>query len=194
MVLPFCFTRLMTIKTYGFIVILLSSCSINGNLKGLYSNLKKTKKENPALIGNANSSVSICQLSAARSNTKVVLTNGSDLRKCAGLYDQVLVYFWQPNCHGKYCYSLNGIQDFCTKRQIELFVVAEYFDSQRMLAPNTLDRPIFGIDTKYYKSNLTKRYLSKFVAELTARDERDKNFVLFKQGAFVKFFHEIDSL
>lgn len=173
------------------IILFLSSCSINGNLKGLLSNYKKTKKEEPQLIVKLGQADSLIHLSYVK---QVVLINGKQLKQALAQYEDAVVYFWQPNCHSKYCYALNLAQKYCEDRKIEFFVVAQYFDARKMTKNYELKRPIFGIDINYYHTNFTTKYVSRFSSDLTGSEDFSGNFAQFKAGNFRRFVTEIDSL
>ena len=177
--------------------ILLNSCgfiSINGSLQGITSYYDSTIEINPNLITRLNDSISICDIEPSDS-IKVVLTNGKEIKKCIAQYDKAIVYIWSPYCSSKYCYSPTLLQYECDKNNIELFIVAEYFDSKKMTVNYSLNKPIFGIDIKYYKSNLTSKYLSKFIFDLTLEEkEVTKDLIYFNNGNYIKSFRDIDDL
>lgn len=127
-------------------------------------------------------------------STRVYLTNGKELKECMAAFDDAIVFIWQPYCHGQFCYSLNALQERCSEKHIELYIVAEYYDNAKMKMNYTINRPIYGIDTKYYKTNLTSKYLSKFLVELTGTDQMKGNFVRFKKGEFSSSFKSIEEL
>ncbi len=56
------------------------------------------------------------------------------------------------------------------------------------------ERPIFGIDTKYYRTNLTSKYLRKFRNEQTNTSVPNGHFLMFKNGSFYKTFSDIEDI
>ena len=176
---------------YFSICFLTTSCSINGNFQGLFSYYKKTVKDNPNLIDK--SPASICETRLAMAHN-VIIANGIKLKQCVNRSANVLVYVWSPNCKSGYCYSLNAIQTKCDEKNIELYIVAEYYDGKKMQLDYHLRRSIIGIDTKYYKTNLTSKYLSKFINDLTSKSDIHNRFLYFTNGILSKSFDSIDSI
>lgn len=170
----------------------LISCKIEGNLKGLFSNYKNTKSLSPNLIVSSDKT-SYCDSTFLDSNL-VVLINHSELLECIQRHDNSIVYIWKPNCHGNYCYSPKLIQQKCKEHKITLFLVAEYFDSEKMSFNYHIEKPILGIDTHYYKTNLTSKYLKRFILGLTNQENIHNDFLRFKNGEFIESFQFIDSI
>ena len=88
-----------------------------------------------------------------------------------------MVFIWRPNCHGKYCLSPEIVQRVCDEKGIELFVVAEYFDNEKISISYDIKRPVFGIDVNYYKCNQTSKYLAKFKFDLTGKNTENGEFI-----------------
>lgn len=124
----------------------------------------------------------------------IIIMNGIELKSCLSLKRKSLVYIWQPNCHGKFCYSLKMIQDFCNQKNYDFFVVAEYYDLTAMKTQTSLTNSIIGIDTKYYKTNLTNKYLRKFLTDLTNSSDVYNNFFLFEKGIYMKSLNTMDEV
>jgi hypothetical protein len=168
-----------------FISLLFAGCSIQGSFRGLYSYYNKTKKENPNLLSHLNASDAVCDLTE-KSTPQVYVINGIALKKCLSGLENALVYVWKPNCKSALCYPIEVIQQKCGTKNIDLFIVAEYYDAAQMNHAYDLSRPIFGIDTKFYGSNLTNKYLSRFIRDLTGRkDSTDTFYYHFNKGRLV---------
>lgn len=178
-----------------FLIFLCASCSISikGSFRGLYSYYKTTKKESPDLLVKADTIQSICDLKQS-TPSKVYVINAEQLKKCIGQYDKAAVFIWNINCKGSYCYSPDLLQQYCNDKNIELFIVAKYYDSKPMQFKYNIERPIFGIDIKYYRSSLTSKYLSKFTEELTASKDILGGFMYFEKGIFKDSFKDIKAL
>ncbi|MCE7923271.1 MAG: hypothetical protein DYG98_09450 [Haliscomenobacteraceae bacterium CHB4] len=89
------------------------------------------------------------------------------------------------------------MQEYCNKNNVELFIVAEYYDYSNMILNPSIKRPIFGIDCNYYSTNLTKKYMSRFLIDLTGEKITAENnyFFLFSNGCLIdksKSLEEID--
>lgn len=167
------------------------SCSVKGNFRGLYSYYDKTKAEYPELLINTYSD--ICQVKATEP-AKIYVINGKSIADCIISYDNAVVYIWKPKCTGRYCYPLNTIQKMCDENNIELFIVAEYYDSKTMRQNHFIKRPVFGIDTKYYNSSLTSKYLTDFKEDVTSKKGISNSFISFRKGVYYTSFNTIDSL
>ncbi len=174
------------------VCLILSSCRIKGNFQGLYSYYEKSKKNNPNLFVIPEPTNSICTLN--RDNVgKIYLTNGKALKNCLENKKNVIVYIWGPKCKSKICYPLETLQQISVENEIELYIVAEYYDNELMEAEYNLKNPILGIDTKYYNSNLTSKYLSEFISDLTNNDYIENKFYVFKDGLFQNSYESIEN-
>ena len=175
------------------IFILFSSCAIKGNFEGLYSYYNRVKSRNPALFVNAESDSSFCNREQLKAG-KVYIVTGSRLRECLKNKKFGIVYIWGPKCSSKMCLPLELIEQKCNNMKIDLFVVAQYYDSESMSLKYNLKSPILGIDTNYYNSNLTSNYLPKFIQELTFKKGIEDKFLFFVDGTFLKSNNSIDDI
>ncbi|GGW75501.1 hypothetical protein DFQ11_1254 [Winogradskyella epiphytica] len=169
-----------------------TSCGIKGGFQGLYSYYNKSKKINPNLFIIPDPLKTICELTKS-DTAKVYLINGKDLKKCLDKKQDVIVYIWGPKCKSKICYPLDILQEMCNENNIELYIVAEYYDVKLMEINYNIENPIFGINTKYYDSNLTSKYLTEFIKDLTLQDNIENRFFHFKQGNFINSFESIEN-
>ncbi|MCJ7934711.1 MAG: hypothetical protein MUW56_14060 [Chryseobacterium sp.] len=178
--------KLFTILLSAIFLCSLNSCKINGNFKGLYSYYETTKKENPGLfIKNDNK---ICSLKYSKN---IFIINGKSLKDCLQEDDKSLVYIWGPKCSSKVCIPLSSVQEYCTRKNIRLYIVAEYFDSEMMNKEYAIERPILGIDTEYYKTNLTKKYLTAFINDIAQTNYSEKRYLYFEKGELKDVQEEI---
>lgn len=174
------------------LLVLLTSCKIEGSFGGLYSCYKTTNKIHPDLIAASQPDQTICAVT--HSDSAVVYpVNGLQIKNCIGQSD-ALVYIWKPNCSSSFCYSPTLLQARANAMHAELFIVAEYYDYDKMSVPYKLQRPIMGIDTKHYGSNLTSKYLSRFLKDLTGEKEAEGSLLYFKHGVYQGAYRSIDSL
>jgi len=173
-------------------ILLLTSCSIHGNFEGLYSYYNITKSRIPDVLIQPDSTFQICSLVNTK-QPRVYLANGSRLKECVSNHDAV-VYIWKPKCASNLCYSLNALQDKCKTIHKDLFIVAECYDADMMSLTYNIDRPILGIDTRYYRSERTARYLSRFLFDLTSHYAVNGRVLYFKNGVFTQSCHSVDSL
>ena len=170
-----------------------AGCSIQGTFQGLYSYYSRTKSKNPDLLIKPDTFTSICGISKPDS-PRVYLINGIDLKNCLKDKEKVLIYIWAPKCKGRFCYSLNSLQAKCDLKGISLFIVAEYYDSKLMQVNYKTEKPIFGIDVGYYNSNRTSQYLSKFIYDLTFKENMTGRFIYLENGLFKKSFEAIEEI
>lgn len=174
-----------------FLILVLNSCKINGNFKGLYSYYDSSKAKKPNLFVKTDFNTPICKLQP-KELPQVHLINGLQLKSCLEKNDTTLVYIWTPQCKSKVCYPLNVIQEEAKKHNTELFIVAEYYDADLMDRSYTIEHPILGIDTKYYNSNLTTTYLTAFKKDLGCDDLKNQGrYILFCKGRIVKILDDI---
>lgn len=184
---------------FVFAAAIFSSCSFNGTLQGLFSYYNKTKQDSEINFVEF-SSFEDCKKLLSDS-ASILVANGKEIKNCLSKYQNSVVYIWTPKCKGKYCYSLNLLQETCNQKGYELFIVAEYFDAYYMSKYYEITHPIIGIDVKFYKTNLTSKYLSKFIFELTdgkykydIKNDSYCNFLCFANGELKKTIMSIEEL
>lgn len=175
------------------LALFLTSCSIHGSFQGLYSYYYQTRSKAPDLLKTPEPGTSVCKI-AATPEPKVIVTDGKRLRECITGMNDVVFYLWKPKCTSGFCYSLNAVQAKCDSMHEELFIVGEYYDYELMSRSYRLSRPLLGIDTKYYGSNVTSKYLPSFLSDLTGMEHVAGRFIQFRNGAFVQSCSSIDSL
>ena len=161
-------------------------CSIHGSLQGLYSYYEKTAAISPDLIQKATDPV--CTLRQPE-KPAVFVVNGKELRMCLEPFEDALVYIWTPKCHSDKCVPLDYLQAYTDKKDVELFIVAEYYDYKTMSTHYNIERPIFGIDCAYYGTQLVNKYVTGFMEDLMngkgSGKEDYERFYLFKAGKMV---------
>ncbi|MBK8487000.1 MAG: hypothetical protein WAU21_04160 [Chitinophagales bacterium] len=173
---------------------LFSACQINGTSQGLIGYYNKTKDLSPDLLVEDYPEENLCNVKND-SVPQIYIVNGIALKKCISQSSEALLYIWSPHCKGKYCYSFDLLQEYCTNKKLELFIVAEYYDYDLMNKNYIIDKPIFGIDTKHYHTQFTSQYRSKFIFDLTQQNQYFQgNFFYFQEGIFIKSVENLDSL
>lgn len=175
---------------------LISSCSINGSFQGLSSYYNKTKKENPNLFIKTKSVDSISG-KFSKINDFVFITDGLTLKKCLNNEQKSIVYVWGSKCKSKICYPLETIQNYCKKNGYSLFIISEYYDTDSMNTKYNLERNILAVDTKYYNTNLTTKYLSLFFKDVDYKliyNEIENRYLYFEKDKFVNDYNSIYEL
>lgn len=182
-----------------FFYLFINSCgliTINGSFQGLYSYYKSTKSKCPNLFVKYNDSIINYNL-RNKDNLRIILITGIELNKCLSKHNNSVVYIWSPNCRSKFCPSLDILQKKCNDTQLELFIVSETFDVNMIQQKHKTIKMLFGINTEYYKTNLTSRYKPKFLKELEKANKKDNTFnrlFYFKNGEFIKSVFTIEDI
>ncbi len=174
--------------------VMLSACliSLDGSMGGLVSRRSTVAKEHPTFI--LNEYPPLCELNYSDYEGHILAATGQQLAKCIDASPAALLYLWQPNCKAEACVSLSVAQDFADAHNLDLFVVAEYYDYERTVLAHQVNRPIIGINTQQYKSNKTKKYLKRFYADLGIKQEEMNRFVVFVYGEASHFASSLDML
>jgi len=149
--------------------------------------------ENPSLYVADDKINFICEIKKT-DTPKVYVVNGNDIKKCISTKKKSIVYIWGPKCKSKICFPLELLQQKCNTKKIDLYIIAEYYDNELMNFNYNINNPIFGIDTKFYKSDLTSTYLTKFIYELTSTNVKENRYLYFENGKFINSFNFIDEI
>ena len=89
------------------------------------------------------------------------------------------------------------MQSTCDLKNIELYIVAEYYDSEKMKIKYNIKRPIIGIDTEYYKTSLTSKYVNRFLNDIDSNikwNDFSNRCLYFENGKFIKSYESIYSV
>jgi hypothetical protein len=172
----------------------LTACTINASFRGLFSYYKTTKKESPHLLSYPKNTTEVCAKQDTAAIT-VVVVNGLALKECIKQHDKAILYEWAANCHSPVCYPLEAVQRACNEKNIPLYIVAQYYETAKMSKKYDIAQPIYGIDVKYYKTNLTKKYLTRFYKDLGISYTIELGRInYFEKGEYVCSFSDIDSI
>lgn len=177
-------------------IVLFFCCScigISGELKGLYSYQNKTNKLYPGLLVIQQPDAQLCTISKT-DIPQIIISNGKQLRECMMRSERAVLYVWQPLCSSEFCYAINVVQRECNKKNIDLYIVAEYYDGPTMNQDYQIERPLFGIDIDFYRSSLCDVYIPKFMNDLIGRSDRDNKFVEFRNGSYTRTFDRLEQL
>ncbi|GAB5558200.1 MAG: hypothetical protein SchgKO_24130 [Schleiferiaceae bacterium] len=129
----------------------------------------------------------------------VVIANGKELRSILAPNRTSVVYLWSPRCKSDLCYSIRAIEKLAKEKDFDLYVVAEYYDAEKMKEVHPQHHPILGIDVKYYHTDYTSKYLRLFLDDLTL-DQFEKqrnakiNFLVFEGNQYVKNIVSLEEL
>jgi hypothetical protein len=172
--------------TLLLLALLFSSCGLihfEPTINGLYSRYDKTNEAYPGLLVKTDTTTTVCNLQYTE-EPKVYVVNGLQLKECLSNHDDAIVYIWDAHCTSKECYSPSLLQKYCDKKNVELYVVTEYYDGADLVQFYEINRPIFGIDTKYYKADFIEKYVARFEADLNAEDKETGRMLYFKKGEY----------
>ncbi len=178
---------------FWFFTLSFSSCSIKGSFQGLYSYYDKTNLRAPNLIQKP--LLPVCSL--IQQDTPVVfMVSGIEIKNCLEHFEKSLVYIWKPKCSSEICISPIVLEKYCKSKNIELFIVAEYYDYENMTLNFPIKRPIFGVDCHHYSSHLTKKYISMFLSDLIGKKTQyeENQFYLFNYGCLVDISNSLERL
>ena len=176
------------------LVLFCFSCvTFNAEFKGLYGYQDKTNKLYPGLLVRPNTDVQICNISKT-DKPEVIISNGKQLRECMLRSERAVLYVWNPLCSSKLCYAINVVQRECSKKKIDLYIVAEYYDGPTMNQDYQIERPLFGIDVDFYQSSFCDKYIPKFMNDLIGTPSRDNKFIEFRNGSYTRTFDRLEEL
>ncbi len=72
-----------------------------------------------------------------------------------------------------------------------------YYDYSKMAVDYNLVRPVFGVDTEFYRTNLTDRYMKRFRENLfngELMEEEKPRFVLFHSDSLIATSQDLEEL
>lgn len=176
----------------GF-TILMSSCSFQGTLQGLFPYQRTYVKEAPHLFTYTDD---CSPHSLDYTPQSVLILNGETLRECMS-EEKTLIHTWKPNCSAKACFPLEIIQDVCDDLNIKLYIVAEYYDVDKMIMNYNIEHKLMAIDNGYYRTVFVDSQLKKFFSDLTkVKDFKDirNNYFLFENREFIGSYNDLDTL
>jgi hypothetical protein len=157
-----------------FIILLLASaCQIE--IRGLVSNSQRAKKEAPEFIQSLDYSTSVGTANY-REEQPVRVVQAKDIKACITRQSKILIYQWAPHCKSNGCYLPDVLQTWCTENEVDLYLIAEYYDWAYLLKPYGLEKPILMVDHKYYTTTWINGYFSKFYQELIGRKRTKKEW------------------
>lgn len=123
-------------------------------------------------------------------NRNIYALNAITLKNELKKSNKALVYFWSANCHSNVCISPINLQSVCSDRNVELFLIVEYYDEKINEFSNTLKKPVFSINHFFYKTNYVDSYRKKFTTELTGISDNSNDiynrYFYFENGNFIK--------
>lgn len=167
-----------------FVFLIVTSCSILTKTPGFYigyEELSETEKNNVLLtISDEN----VCDIINAEI---IVAIKGDQLLKCISVNEgKTIVYFWSPNCVSDVCIPLTSCQDYCHENGFDLYIVADYYDIDKIDAQNTVDHPIFIANHILYKKKYAQGLKKRFQSDLLKGQKPDKSISFHRFWVFEK--------
>lgn len=159
------------------------------HIYGVYSNFSRIKKDYPDALCRTND---YCNDSI---KNKIVIVNGNDLKACLNDKGKCVLYLWNPTCN--YYDSPDIVEKFCQKNQYKLYVILQFYEFERVKNLTKFQGAFYGIDTKYYKSNLIKSYCKKFFKDIDQNikmEDMYNSFMYFENGKFIKSYESVYNL
>ena len=168
-------------------LLLLSSCIIT-NTPGFYTGYNRLSDNDKKTIVFVDKDSSINNFV---NNEKIYAITGKQLRLCLTKNDTSIVYFWGPNCSSKSCISIAACQNYCTSKNYNLYVVADYYDIQKMQNQNVSNFPMLIANEQYYNkkyaNSLNKRFTDDLLNGVNLNKEEQYNrFLYFKGDKLIK--------
>ncbi len=173
---------LIKVVISSFFPLLLSSCIIT-NTPGFYTGYNRLSDNDKNKIIFVDKDSSICTFVNIN---KIYAITGKQLRSCLMKNDTSIVYFWGPNCSSKSCISITACQSYCTSKNYNLYVVADYYDIQKMQNQNVSNYPMLIANQQYYNkkylNSLNKRFKNDLLNSVNLNKEDQYNRFLFFKG------------
>ena len=168
-------------------LLMLSSCIIT-NTPGFYTGYNRLSDNDKKKIIFVDKDSSICNFV---NNDKIYAITGKQLRSCLMKNDTSIVYFWGPNCSSKSCISIAACQNYCTSKNYSLYVVADYYEIEKMQNQNVSNFPMLIANQQYYNktyaNSLNKRFTDDLLNGVNLNKEEQYNrFLLFKGDKLIK--------
>ncbi|MBT4339723.1 MAG: hypothetical protein HOD63_14115 [Bacteroidetes bacterium] len=175
-----------------FILLLFSSCIVTrtpGFYIG-YNQLTDSEKQNIEIVDQDSC---ICNLGK---NGKIHVINGEQLRDCLKSNDTSIIFKWGPNCSSKSCILISACQDYCSLKNYNLYVIADYYDIKKMQSQNVSDFPMLIANHNFYKrqyaNSLNKKFINDVLNGQSINKENMYNrFLLFKGDKLIKSMNNL---
>ncbi len=173
------------------LILLLHSCAIE--IKGLhndYQKLSATEKESVIFVPKDST---ICGFS---NDQNIYAISGNQLKDCLAKNDTSLLYRWGPNCSSSNCNLIEACQEFCDQNNYQLYVLADYYDMEKMEAQNKSDFPILIANHRIYRKNFSNKINRLFLndvfdLESLEKEEKYARFHFFKGEEWIGARHNL---
>ena len=137
----------------------------------------------------------------ATNNGNIYAVTGHQFKQLLSLSKTAIVYVWAPHCHSNSCIPLQAIQSACAKRNLDLYILVEYYTDAFSQDYNVLAHPLFSVNEKYYHTVYCNAYMKQFITDLldsaVVKSNDDllyKRFYLFSDGNLQKVFDSLDEM
>jgi hypothetical protein len=169
---------------FGFLMLLSFGSCISIDTSGFHSGYKKLQKEQQEKIVFLESQSSIEELKS--SNQTMYAITAASLFSSLQKNDTSLVYLWSPHCHSENCISPVAVQNYCAKNHYQLYIIAEYYDFEKLNELFGYDLTVFSINHLHYKTDYCNKYVHRFTDEIRknnpTKEETYNRFYFFKEG------------
>lgn len=173
------------------ILCILTSCIvISPNFTGLKSGYKELNQNQKTKIKFVNDSEELNYLN--NNDTIRAITSNHIKTIIENEKSDVVIYLWSPHCSSEVCHPIEYVQEYCSRKNQKLIVVMEYYDFELLRLQNTesLDFPLFSINTKHYETDFCNKYTKLFFTDLLNKGELNdeelyKRYFIFSNGKYV---------
>jgi len=172
---------------FTFVATACGGCFIS-RTPGFNTGYRRLSEEDKAKVVFVNKDSAVCHL---QSHKQVYAVTGKQLSACLKNNDTSVVYFWAPNCHSQSCILISACQQYCSLKNYKLYVVAEYYNMQKMQAQNVCDFPMLTANEEYYNMTYVDRLSRSFIRDLAGDEifkyeDQGYRFLFFKGDNFIK--------
>ncbi|PWH81224.1 hypothetical protein [Brumimicrobium oceani] len=179
-------------KIYTLLILsILTGCIvIVPNFTGLKSGYKKLSPNQKARIKFVNDREELTYLN--KNDTIYAITSNHIKTIIENEKSDVVLYLWSANCSSEVCHPIEYVREMCSSKNQKLIVVMEYYDFELVSFQNTesLDFPLFSINTKHYETDFCNKYTKRFITDLLNKgklkdEELYNRYFLFLNGKYV---------
>ena len=168
-----------------FGTVLYSCVEINGSG---YSELSNEEKEH----------VKSCflPLDSIVNDGNLYMIDTKKVLECLQSKRRVVVYEYLPFCSGNSGIHPQTVKNVCNKKQIDLIVISSTYDRLFFIL-DSVNFPIFVIDSKRYKTDNYQVYSEHFYRTLTNCDSENRkscSYHLFVKGEYKNSYQKIEDV
>lgn len=170
-----------TLSVLSFTLIIISSCMLI-QLDGITNDYDRLSDEEKMKVTQLNTFKNL-------NNDLIYEISGPQLLNELNTNNKSMVYIFANGCSSENCLPLNQVEYYAEDYGYKLYLVMSGYSSLKATTSQTFDTPLFAINTEYYETNKSRKYLRAFRKDLGYDEFVRKNDRL---GSYM--FFEGDSL